>query len=527
MNPRLALSAALSVCGLLVAQERPIPVPVPRLGINLGGPSDWNTELPFVDVFRLSRRWISQRKGEKWGKGPELALDEHGWIRRLEPDCYAETPLCTIQGGHYPSGVYTVLYKGKGKLEFWGSAKEKQSQQGRVLLDVDASKGTIWLRISETDPADPVRDIQAIMPGFEETYEKEPFHPAFLGRWQGMACLRFMDFMHTNGSTVKTWNDRAKLTDATWTVEGIPLETMADLANRLSADPWFCMPHLADDDYVRRFAQQAKELLAPERKVYIEWSNETWNGIFAQSRYAGKKGQELKFAEKPWEAGWRYTAFRSVQVFRIWEEVFGGTERLVRVLPTQGANAYVSRRILEFQDAYQHADALAIAPYISFNIPLKGNEKRPGADQVAAWSVSQVLDHMEKVSLPQSIGWMRSQKTAADEFGLRLIAYEGGQHATALGAANRNKPLVQLLADANGHPRMGQLYTAYFAAWEEAGGDLFCNFSSIGRWGTHGSWGLLQHYDDDPAQSPKFVATMAWGTKLGQNVSWPPKPAVE
>ena len=33
----------------------------PRLGINLNGPADWNTELPFVDVFRLSRPWISQR----------------------------------------------------------------------------------------------------------------------------------------------------------------------------------------------------------------------------------------------------------------------------------------------------------------------------------------------------------------------------------------------------------------------------------------------------------------------------------
>jgi len=521
MRMRPALLAALALCGLLIAQERPVPKPIPRLGMNLGGPSDWNTELPFVDVFRLSRRWISQKKGEKWGKGPKLALDEHGWVRSLEPDCWADTPLCTIRGGHYPSGVYTVLYRGKGKIELWGAAKESERTPGRILAEVDASKGGMWLRIRETAPADPIRDIRVIMPGFEETHEKGPFHPAFLARWRGMTCLRFMDFMHTNGSKVETWDDRAKPTDATWTVEGIPLETMVDLANRLSADPWFCMPHLANDDYVRRFAQQTKELLKPERKIYIEWSNETWNRIFAQSRYAVKKGQELKFGEKPWEAGWRYTAFRSVQVFKIWEEVFGGTERLVRVLPTQGANAYVSERIIEFQDAYKHADALAIAPYISFNVPLKGNGKRPAADQVAAWSVEQVLNHMETVCLPQSVKWMHDQKAMADKYGLRLIAYEGGQHATALGAANRNKPLVKLLADANGHLRMGQLYTAYFAAWEAAGGDLFCNFSSIGTWGTHGSWGLLQHYDSDPAQSPKFVATMAWGTKLGQNVSWP------
>ena len=90
----------------------------PRLGMNLNGPADWNSELPFVDVFRLSRPWISQKEGATWGKGPELELDAHGWVKRLEPDCWAETPLCTISGGHYPGGKYTVLYDGRGELDF-------------------------------------------------------------------------------------------------------------------------------------------------------------------------------------------------------------------------------------------------------------------------------------------------------------------------------------------------------------------------------------------------------------------------
>ena len=75
--------------------------PQPRLGMNLNGPADWNSELPFVDVFRLARPWVSQKKGERWGNGPTLTLDEHSWIKRLDSDCWAESPLCTIQGGHY------------------------------------------------------------------------------------------------------------------------------------------------------------------------------------------------------------------------------------------------------------------------------------------------------------------------------------------------------------------------------------------------------------------------------------------
>ena len=90
----------------------------PRLGINLAGPADWATELPFVDVFRTSRPWISQRKGAGWGQGPELAIDEFGWVKQLQPGCYAESMLCTISDGHYPSGIYTVIYEGDGEIQF-------------------------------------------------------------------------------------------------------------------------------------------------------------------------------------------------------------------------------------------------------------------------------------------------------------------------------------------------------------------------------------------------------------------------
>ena len=35
--------------------------------------ADWNTELPFVDVFRMSRPWISQKQGARFGE--EISLD--------------------------------------------------------------------------------------------------------------------------------------------------------------------------------------------------------------------------------------------------------------------------------------------------------------------------------------------------------------------------------------------------------------------------------------------------------------------
>jgi len=357
------------------------------------------------------------------------------------------------------------------------------------------------------------------MPGFEASYRDEPFHPVFLARWKGMACLRFMDWMHTNGSKIRTWDERPTPADATFSDKGVALEVMIDLCNRLRADAWFCMPHLADDAYVRQFAQMVKDRLNPDLKVYVEYSNEVWNGMFPQSRYAGEQGQKLGFAEKPWEAAWRYTAWRSVQIFKIWEEVFGGRTRLVRVLATQAAVPYISERILEFQDAYKQADALAVAPYITCNVPPKG--KGLTTAEVEKWTVEQALDHLQQKSLPESIRWIQGQKKVADKFGVKLIAYEGGQHMVGVGGGQDNQTITQLFHAANAHPRMAKIYRQYYEAWTAQGGDLFCYFTSIGSWSKWGSWGIMQFYDDDPAQSPKFQASMRWARACGQSVGTP------
>lgn len=501
--------------GLLHGAE---PTPKPSLGMNLSGPADWNTELPFVDVFRLSRPWVSQKKGQAWGAGPELALDEYGWVKSLAPDCWAETPLCTIRGGHYPAGRYTVLYEGQGELEVWNAGKTLLREPGRMVFEADPAKGGFHLKLVATNPANYLRNIRVIMPGFEETFAAEPFHPVFLRRWRGIACLRFMDWMHTNGSPVRTWADRPTPRHATYSAKGVALEVMIDLCNRLKADAWFCMPHQADDDFVRRFATMVKERLAPGRRVYVEYSNEVWNGMFPQSRYAAEQGQKLGFGEKPWEAAWRYTAYRSVQIFKIWEEIFG-LARLVRVLPSQAANPYVSERILEFQDAYRHADALAIAPYITCNVPREG--KGLTTAQVEKWTVEEALGYLEQQALPQAVDWIRKQKAVADRFGLKLVAYEGGQHMVGVGGGENNQTVTALLHAANAHPRMAEIYRHYYEAWVAAGGDLFCYFASTSDWSKWGSWGILRYYDDDPATSPKFLATMRWARACGQPVEVP------
>jgi len=481
-----------------------------RLGINLSGPKDWNTELPFVDVFRFSRTWVSNQQGQPWGKGPPLDLDKHGWVKSLQPGCRATTLVCTIRDGHYPGGRYTVLYDGRGKMDVPGARVVRQSR-GAVEIDVDNSKG-LRLEILETDPADYVRNIRVIMPGFQNTYEKEPWNPAFLERWKGFACLRFMDFMKTNGSEIQTWDDRPQPEDATWSTRGVPLEMMCDLANRIGCDPWFCMPHAADDSYVRQFAKQVRELLAPERHVYIEYSNEVWNSMFASNKYAKQQGQQLGLSDKPDQAGWFYTAHRSVQIFRIWEEEFAGRERLVRVIASQAAVPNISQQILSFQNAYRSADVLAIAPYISWTV------RKDEADGVVELGVDGILNDVVSVRLPKAIERMQAQKAVAQQAGLRLVAYEAGQHLVGIFGAENNEQLTEVFRQANRDPRIGDIYRRYYDAWEANGGELMCAFNSVEEWSKWGSWGLLEYADQRPEESPKFLSTLQWAAEHGQPV---------
>lgn len=479
-----------------------------RLGINLSGIVDWNTEHPFVDVFRLSRAWISQKQGQPWGKGPQLELDAHGWIKKLEPDCFAETPILT--GGHAPVGEYVCLWEGEGEIGFGAKSEVVSRNSGRIVVRIDARKDGTFLSIRKTNPQNPVRNIRVFMPGFEKATMTNVFSPVFLKRWSGFNTIRFMDWMDTNGSKQKEWDDRPEMDDATWAIKGVPIEVMVDLCNQLKANPWFCMPHLASDDYVRRFAALVKERLDPSLKVHIEYSNEVWNGMFEQHRYAEAQAKAIGLGskERPWEGAAMFYARRSVEIFKLWEQAFAGRERLVRIIAWQAAGGayWTDNMLLAPSDTAKHCDALAVAPYISF-MP-SPNSKELRSDDVAKWTVEQVLDRVESKALPECVGWIKTQKSVADKYGLRLVCYEAGQHLVGVAGAENNEALTQLFIAANHHPRMGAIYAKYLDAWQAAGGDLICIFSSVSQSSKWGSWGLLEGADE--TASPKFDAVMRW-----------------
>jgi hypothetical protein len=466
--------------------------------LNLAGVTDWSSEIVFVDVFRAARPWISQAEGKPWGQGGSLALDDRGNVKSLRPGQFAETVVFTDFSDRFPSGLYTALYDGKGDLDFTGDAKVVERSAGRLKVEIRPRNGSAFARITQTDPSDPLRNIRLIMPGHEETYKTQPFHPEFLARWKDLRVFRFMDWAETNNSKIVEWKDRPTVGGRLG--RGVPAETMIDLCNALGADAWFCMPHRASDDYVRQFAALAKERLRPDLRAYVEYSNECWNGQFEQARYCAEQGKQLGLSDNAYEAQLRFYSQRAVEIFDIWENEIGAGDRLVRVLASQSANPWTGSTVLEWKDAAKHADALAIAPYFGH---------RHGNPKTAAETAKRTADELVTMladDVAESRKHIEANAAVAKQNDLPLIAYEGGQHLAGYGGAENNERLTQLFHSVNRHPGMKALYAQHLSDWKNAGGGVYALFSSMGRFSKWGSWGLVEYAGQPNSETPKLEA---------------------
>ena len=485
-----------------LAQSKTAPK---QLGMNLASITFYSSEMVFVDAFKQSRPWASQMPGKPFDTGGPLAVDENGWVKKLNGNGhYAETLMFVDLQGHYPAGKYLCLYEGEGDIQFGEGAEAIDRRPGRIVVKATPKNGAIALRLMKTNPDDPVRNIRMIMPGYDKSYREEEFHPQFLKRWQGFSAIRFMDWGMTNNSKITKWSDRAKADHATQgTQKGVALEYQVKFAKAMNADPWFCVPHLAEDDYVREFGKFLKANVPAERKIYVEYSNECWHGGFEAGRYCTAKGRELKLAANDYEAGLRFYAQRSVEIFKLLEAELG-KDRLIRVVATQPDSEWAVKTVLDWQETGKHVDALAIAPYFGQRLG-----KPAEAEMSAARTVDDILDLCAK-EVEANGERNASLAKLVHARGLKLLAYESGQHLVGIEGAENNEKLMKLFQAANRHPRMKDLYLQDMRNWQKAGGDLFCIFASVGGYSKWGSWGVLEYADQDESAAPKLQAIRAF-----------------
>jgi PA14 domain len=489
------------------------PSDLTTIGMNLSGVNDWSTEWPFVDVFKTSRPWLSQKEGAGWGQGGDLKLTPEGWVASLAPGQFAETIMMT--GKTFPAGQYTLLYDGEGKMDFrLGSAKIISQSPGKMIVDVKPSDTGEFLRILETNPNNPIRNIRFIMPGFENKYQTQPFHPLFLERLKDFKTLRFMDWESTNNSDLQNWAQRTTPNSATQAgVNGASLEYQIQLANTLKINPWFTIPAKASDDYIRQFATMVRDRLDPSLKANIEYSNETWNSMFSQSSYVSQKGLALGLDSNGYTAGLRYYSQRSVEMFNIWESVFGSStsQRVIKVLSGHAANPWTGEQILGWKDAYKHADSYAIAPYFDGYGDADGDgwsdiNDSDNVNNVLKMTADQIVDgFFKEMSTEIKKMFDGNYAIATQRFGLDLVAYEGGQHLTSYQFGSHEAELTKLFTEVNRNPRMRDVYKLYLEQWQTSGGKLFNQFTDVAPSSKWGHWGALEYQNQDLNTAPKYL----------------------
>lgn len=515
----------------------------PAIGINLERVVDWSPAWTFTDVFKSSREWVSHSYNTitgqfTWGdaanNGGAVNVDSKGWPTRLNEWTNAQgqlmrqqlgTLMLDGQNGRYPAGTYRAEWEGTGSITWGHDARVTQTgltEAGRhfALLSVTPGNGGIYMRINSMSTSDPIRNVHVWMPDYNgQSFAGQewkpgasfsPFHPLFVERLRPFETIRFMHWGVGSTSDLVHWSDRAEVDDArqstpwesTYFQDGVAPEYMIALANELDADPWLTMPHMADDDYVRHFAELVRDTLEPGQKVYVEWGNEIWNGApgfdgnrWVQSQMALPENAGLSFYQI-----WAREARRD---FDIWSEVFAGqTDRVVRVAAGFQNTPWVTNQVLmNMGGAF---DAVSCALYT-------GLHSTQTSRLSSTTTADQIIDILLNESIPRDLNFLRSHQNLANQYSaalgrdIQLVTYEGGPHLDGRGAVYQ-----QAYYDAGFNPRMYDVYDRLLTGARDIGLEQFMQFNYTGRPipSPQGDFAILHWQDQPPAESPKYRALL-------------------
>ncbi len=511
------------------------------LGINTNEAMENNTSLPFVDLFRLA---LPFEEARPWFTKGNVKFDKQGWPKNLNKGQAGTRFISQMPLKNLPVGLYTVRYDGEGKIRYGASAKLVKRFKGKDLIRFVPMKDhliTATLFIEKTNPNNYLRNIRILMPGgvcngnffkrvshknacgrrqylsFAKYYKQIIFNPDYLNFMKDFKVIRFMNMGGITRNNIRYWKDRPQLSKATWGgkegVRGIPLEIMVELANQLNADPWINIPHKANNAYIYHYAKYMKEHLRPHLKVYIEYSNETWNDLFVpQAEHMKQTGTRYHLDKDRRIAGAKYYSQQSVKIFKQWAGVFGGTRRLVRVMGGKTADTAYTHLVLGYKNAYKYVDALAIGPYFYMSQKDIRNIRSVGA------IFQRLTDPENYYSLGNVLKAVHRQANITRHYGVDLIAYEGGQHLVDYKTHSLTEGATPYLIQANKDPRMAQLYYHLLTGWKKEGGKLFVLFSSPRKYTWHGSWGIKEYITQPTAEAPKYRAALSF--KKGKPCWW-------
>lgn len=609
------------------------PATLPPVGYHPGGVAYWSHPV-FANGLAHGGGWNEYSATlNDWGSGivswNTAQFDANGYPKYLNAGRKLRAVVLGLHmtyGGARPATWpdRAALTHGRVVLEWTGNADVRLNGPFTYLTGPGQSSGAetgtlsngrrVYLYTGSNSPGwievhaitTPITDIKVWMPDPADpsnaSLEDQLFHPYLLERiadadW---GYIRFMDWNSTNASPQQDWTDRRPPTHVFMSGElnprspggghagnrgtGVAFEHMVALCNATDKDLWITVPHLATDDFVTKLAQlirygsdgtnpytspQASPVyppLEPGRRVFVEYSNEIWSsgGSFPQGDWAYQQGQALGISKE------QFNARRFCQVWRLFQQVYGGTTSLVRVGAVFTAGDFYTNPFLTEMAAYGPTLSPAVEPDVIAATTYFGNGIQ---DWVLARAVAQAgtadpwfatgatFDagggNLHPVTLPAadpywtSANFARHQDEAFDEWTRALlsgdaregagpdatgigggfdqwlydmaqtkfptpkpiIAYEGGPSVYTDGmdwGDSRDDGVTIFMEAMNRHPRIADVYRIHLNQAHARGLWSHTAFVDMGSWGKYGQWGHLEYGGQPLAQSPKWQFLLEW-----------------
>jgi len=589
----LLLASAARVQAFDPAVLRPV-------GYHPSGIAYFNTPY-FANALYQGGEWLSFT-GSEFGTPVDFNTSqfENGYPKFLQPGQKLRALLfgLNIDNPFRPAGWparvalakgrIVVTWKGSADLrlvrgsfvagESSGPATGTLTNGRRVYLCTGAAESTQSLEVHAI--AAPLTEIRVWLARNQtESLEGQLFHPLFLERiadadW---AFIRFMDWGATNASPQQDWSDRrlpshifmngiinARAPSASSEGNretGVAFEHMVALCNLTGRNLWINVPHLATADFITRLAKlirfgsdgvnpydgpQTSPVFAPLRAdllVFIEYSNEIWSGGFAfpQGNWAEEQAA-ARGLSKP-----QFTARRFCDTWSIFQEVFGGTARLVRVAAIFTALDAYSRPFLQEIGAYGPTltppvkpDVMAVTTYFGNGIqqyvrdqhftdgklfddpywsgPLFASQLTSTFDE---WKRRILAGDSASGSGPDATGlgggFSAALRTLPNETlgeSLPIIAYEGGpslftddidRNATNGAGVPSDDGVTTFIEAMNRDARIADVYRIHLEIAKSKGLRTHTPYTDTSTWGRFGQWGHLETLDQSPESSPKYA----------------------
>lgn len=450
----------------------PVPTPAPAppkqwLGTNFHFLTDWMTDAPLDNALLQRRPWISGTVAV-WQDARTVPQDAFGNVGILASDQVARGIIWTAQR---KAGKYEL------KISDWSRAMSiagigvgitYDNVRQVIVLDVPATGNCGILMNHQTDGAACPKLLSLRPAGSTAT---GAWSPTFVAKMSKYGCLRFMDWQQTNyrrtpAQIASDLVDDARTSwaldydAATWTARGAspPLRQLIELCNLAKVDGWFCVPAQADAAYIASFLSIIDANLAPGLTAYVEHSNEVWNSMFPQQKVLGATFQDAMYAHAARTAAIKTAA--------------AGKTRIKVVLGAWSINTFWTQEMLKTCTP----DLVAIAPYFGHSL----------GDDVAAFT-----DGRMKADVDAAIKAIQDQVVVVGAG--KLVAYEGGLHAI---------PGTSICRDA----RLEAVYDDYLARWKAAtGGGLFCHYAHVSPYGSGGSWGEKEWFDQPETSKSRSI----------------------